>query len=116
MNTINEQCRDSDLLARLGGEEFAILMTDTQPTKLKPRMEKLLKAIQDCKVDIGGTVLNVTASFGVTISKGKDIEQQINHADELLYEAKEGGRNRAVMQVLPDSPHEVILCPQDNHD
>jgi diguanylate cyclase (GGDEF)-like protein len=114
--TLNDHCRDSDLLARLGGEEFGILMTDTQASKLKPRLEKILQSIQSCKIDIGGKFINVTISLGATVSKDKDIEELLNKADDLLYQAKEGGRNRGVTQFDSHTNQEVILCPQDSDD
>ncbi|MBV8688189.1 MAG: sensor domain-containing diguanylate cyclase [Alphaproteobacteria bacterium] len=92
-----EGLRENDLLGRLGGEEFGILLTETDAGGGLEAAEKLRKAIAGLRVDVAGG-LRVTASFGVapfaaSVSKPED---WIARADEALYSAKRGGRNRCV--------------------
>jgi len=90
--------RDNDLFGRLGGEEFAILLTETDPRGGLEAAEKLRAAIERLRVDVAGGV-RVTASFGVS-SFARSVstpEEWIAKADEALYSAKRSGRNRCVV-------------------
>lgn len=87
-----ENTRDNDILARIGGEEFA-LMTLDQPRDASLQLaEKLLAAIR--KAPIQG--VTVTASLGCAISTAASFEQLYKDADVLLYQAKNQGRNQAI--------------------
>ncbi len=91
---INETMRKSDTLARMGGEEFMILLTQTDSEAACEMAEKIRKALEDRLHPIVG---KVTASFGVAErNKGESAEDMYKHVDEALYLAKEGGRNRVV--------------------
>jgi diguanylate cyclase (GGDEF)-like protein len=92
--------RDIDIIGRIGGEEFAILLPQTGAEDAKKAAERLRIAISQAQVAVSdGMLPSFTASFGVSIADGKDIsiDQLLNQADNALYEAKESGRNRVCM-------------------
>lgn len=89
--------RPNDVLGRLGGEEFAMLMPETGPEQALAAAERFRGAIASARFEIGsGTPLMVTASFGVAVLDGAlpDAECWFAAADVPLYAAKRGGRNR----------------------
>jgi diguanylate cyclase (GGDEF)-like protein len=89
------QLRQTDLLGRLGGEEFAILLPHTGATAALAVAEKLREAMANRQVP-GPEPIRFSASFGVAAldRSAPDIETLLQHADEALYEAKSQGRNR----------------------
>lgn len=86
--------RSTDILARWGGEEFVVLAPESDTKKTTIFAEKLRKQIEEHPFSIAQ---KVTCSFGVTqYREGEDRDTFINRADEGLYEAKAGGRNKVV--------------------
>jgi diguanylate cyclase (GGDEF)-like protein/PAS domain S-box-containing protein len=106
------QClRASDLLARVGGEEFCALLPDAGPVEAARVAEKMLHATADlpvrCTVAAGSLELPVTVSVGVVSARAGElppIEALLERADQALYEAKRAGRNRAVSLPAPRPP------------
>jgi len=95
---LETQCRAADCLARVGGEEFMVLLaTDTQ-AELAVAAERFRDSVQNHKISIGSKVqLNVTVSIGATLSRGNDTLRELLHrVDQRLYEAKHRGRNVSV--------------------
>ena len=90
--------RKSDIAVRYGGEEFMLILPETEPHALAAIGEKLRLAISAKPVDLGaaGVSLPLTISVGVAASHpdGDSGEALIARADAALYRAKEGGRNR----------------------
>lgn len=92
----------ADVAARIGGEEFAILMPATSHEEAMQVAERLRQSIADLRVDIGdGVTLSCTVSIGVaTVSPEKlpttDFDSLLVRADRALYRAKDGGRNRVM--------------------
>ncbi len=87
-----QQTRDSDLLARWGGEEFVILMPNTGPIDATTVAEKIRSAFASHRFPDLGTV---TASFGIAAFRAQEsLDRWISRADGALYEAKQAGRNR----------------------
>jgi len=91
-----ELLRDADLFARIGGEEFSILMPSTNVHGARRLMDRLRQVIADKVVELGGRRLQVHFSAGVTQLRGDDqsIEDCLRRADEAMYRAKQAGRNR----------------------
>lgn len=88
--------RGSDLLARFGGEEFAVLLPDTPLPEGVHVAERLRAAIEAEPFLIGGRSVTLTASFGVAELVADDpdaLERCYHAADKALYQAKEDGRN-----------------------
>ncbi|MBL7002763.1 MAG: diguanylate cyclase [Gammaproteobacteria bacterium] len=89
--------RKTDILARWGGEEFMILLPETELSKIEIIAETLRTSIEQHYFK---DVKQVTTSLGVTISKQKDsTESIIKRVDEALYESKENGRNRVTTHL-----------------
>ena len=94
--------RNFDLVARLGGEEFVVIMPDTDGESALMVAERLRQRIGDTPFQISAPVgeITVTVSVGVAVGGrvGDTVDTLIKRADEALYEAKRSGRNR----VIPD--------------
>lgn len=92
---ITENLRPHDLFVRYGGEEFALLLPDTDVRNAQIVAERLRKAIANTKIQRDDLVLQVTVSIGITPTQHEDeLETLISEADQALYRAKELGRNR----------------------
>ena len=90
--------RQNDRLARLGGEEFAVLLPSAGPEVTAGIAERLRLAVSNHPFRIGGEERSVTTSIGATCCAiGEPIDAAISRADKALYGAKRDGRNRVVM-------------------
>jgi diguanylate cyclase (GGDEF)-like protein len=98
--------RDIDVFGRLGGEEFAILLPETDLEGGRATAERLRAAFADTAVDAGNTVLKVTISIGATLLLPEDdgLDAVLKRADDAMYEAKRHGRNRVMAVPLPELP------------
>ena len=96
--------RKSDCCARLGGEEFALLLPHTPLDEAMLVAERLKSAVGDVAFQSeNGTAFNITISCGVTEFSADDgnIDQVLKRADEALYRAKKQGRNRVLAALRP---------------
>lgn len=91
--------RIADVLARWGGEEFLLLMTDTRASLARQGVERVRDRISSLRVRVdSGTLLELTVSVGVTEHRpGEPLAETIARADRALYAAKAEGRDRVVM-------------------
>lgn len=90
--------RQDDLAARFGGEEFVLLIRSTSLHTAVLVAERLRSSVMN--LHIPATAHTLTASFGVVqLSSNGDINQAIEQADRLLYEAKHAGRNKVVWKA-----------------
>ena len=93
---IKEVLREGDTLARIGGDEFVVVLVDLDdPADCEPVLARLLKAASQ-PVTVGDVVLDVSASIGVTLypQDKVDADLLLRHADQAMYIAKESGKNR----------------------
>jgi diguanylate cyclase (GGDEF)-like protein len=90
--------RNVDLVGRIGGEEFALVLVETDGNAANPVIERLLERIRQTRVHLpDGEVIQFTSSVGSTqIQWGDVVDTAIQRADEALYIAKNGGRNQHV--------------------
>jgi diguanylate cyclase (GGDEF)-like protein len=95
VNRVRKAVRKDDIVARWGGEEFVIILPDTdlsKATELAKRVKEIMANIKHEHIKE-----RITASFGVTVyDHGDDTGSVVNRADQLLYLAKQYGRNRVV--------------------
>ncbi|MBM7049217.1 GGDEF domain-containing protein [Rhizobium lusitanum] len=99
------ELRSSDLVCRVGGEEFAILMPDTKEESAAAVAERIRKRIERQTFDRIPVSHRVTSSFGVAERRsGESLHDLMERADQLLYKAKSGGRNRLARAVEEDTP------------
>ena len=100
--------RTSDLIGRVGGEEFAVILPETDLERAVKIAERIRLRVQDISVPIGQLEIHFTVSIGVSemMSEETDINSALNRADKALYRAKEAGRNRVCMESnKPISKH-----------
>lgn len=102
---LKAQLRDSDIAARLGGEEFIVLLPGTGVGGSAAVAEKIRQAIEATPVEHAGQRIHITASVGVSCLPAHSactIESLYGQADQALYAAKSGGRNCVVhIDALP---------------
>jgi diguanylate cyclase (GGDEF)-like protein len=106
LRTVTTICRSImrsvDCLGRLGGEEFAIVLPETDIAGAQATAERLRQQIAATVVETAAGALSVTASFGVAaLGAQDDIEAMVAGADAALYRAKAAGRNRVTVAMPP---------------
>jgi diguanylate cyclase (GGDEF)-like protein len=94
----NRARRASDIVARMGGDEFVLLLPETKEAAAIAFAERLHSAIGCERLDVDGVCINVTVSIGIahTVNGVPDVTQLLKVADARLYRAKAAGRNRIV--------------------
>jgi len=97
-STLKKEIRKVDFLSRWGGEEFLAVLPQTNLVGGTKVSELMCKAIQGEKFKFNGKDFSVTMSFGVSCHTGEEmkLDELLKIADERLYAAKEGGRNKVV--------------------
>jgi diguanylate cyclase (GGDEF)-like protein len=97
--------RETDILARFGGEEFVLLLPDTRGADAVAFAEELRRRIEAEPLAIDGEFLRITTSIGVAEAETRmaSLGDLLKRADQALYDAKRDGRNR-VRTRLPASP------------
>ncbi len=90
--------RGTDTIGRLGGEEFAVLMPETELSAATEVANRLRQSIAAQEISLGKSSLSITVSIGVAAlhPEDADIDALLHRADTALYQAKQGGRNRVV--------------------
>ena len=96
VNRVKESIRDTDIFGRIGGEEFALLMPETNLKSAQLLAERVRKDIADMSIEVEGQVAHVTVSIGVDTLKEEDttIQSILRRSDLALFKAKENGRNQ----------------------
>ena len=93
-----DNIRETDFIARFGGEEFAMLVSGAGVEDVAMVAEKLRAAIEDCGFHYRGQAVPITISCGIALFDGEDtMEAVFERADQALYRAKAQGRNRCLM-------------------
>ena len=93
-----KQCtRNSDAMFRYGGEEFNILLNNTDLSGAQEIAERIRKNIEETPCICDGQSINITASLGISVLNANDSKESFfKRADDALYEAKAKGRNQVV--------------------
>jgi diguanylate cyclase len=92
---LKQRLRPEDFMARFGGEEFVMLLPNTQVGTGLAHLEKLRAAVEACPFHFKGEPVTITVSVGVTaLRQGERTDVALKRADQALYRAKENGRNR----------------------
>ncbi|MNP14681.1 putative diguanylate cyclase YcdT [compost metagenome] len=94
---VEENITSDDLVARFGGEEFIIFISNMEKKNIEERVDSLRKVIEENEFKVGDTIIKITSSFGISILEGAgelNFEKAYRFADEALYQAKESGRNK----------------------
>jgi diguanylate cyclase (GGDEF)-like protein len=96
---IRSTVRKEDLFARYGGEEFCLVLVETGPTEATGAGERIRAAVERHAFRFETTPIKLTISVGVATTMGESVvtpNELLRAADEKLYQAKRGGRNRVV--------------------
>jgi len=92
-----EHVRQSDLLARFGGEEFCILAFNMTAENAAGYFDRLRQLVAEVPIETAHGAFHVTVSIGVCTTMGDSVDQMISAADAHLYAAKRAGRDRVVI-------------------
>ncbi len=96
--------RTTDLIARMGGEEFCIMTNDISAEDSVRFFQGLCQAIEARSFEFGGGHrLKITISIGISTELGSGLDDMLRRADRLLYQAKARGRNQVVSDRLPQN-------------
>jgi diguanylate cyclase (GGDEF)-like protein len=104
--------RQANLLGRLGGEEFAAVLSDLSPEKATAVAEHIRRAFAEATRDVGGCPVGATLSIGIVLHQGAPVDafDLLVQADHELYRAKERGRNRVEVTTY-DGDRQRIAAP-----
>jgi diguanylate cyclase (GGDEF)-like protein len=102
VSLVQGELRPRDFLARIGGEEFVLLLPGSGLDDGGKVCERIRRCISCAPFETGQGEIAVTSSFGVTVlAPGEQLEAVLARADGALYAAKQGGRNRVIAAELP---------------
>ena len=102
---IQQCCRTSDLTARLGGEEFTVLLTETGLDEAKKVAERLREAVSRITFSHSSGSFHITMSIGIAaLRPNQTLQALVDEADQALYAAKRNGRNRIELASKVPSP------------
>ena len=99
--TIFREVREVDVIGRLGGEEFAVLLPNISAGEAVQVAERMRYAVEKSELRVNGQPLHYTASFGVAEFDPRELSLSslLSRADSALYDAKRRGRNRVELAV-----------------
>jgi diguanylate cyclase (GGDEF)-like protein len=103
-NVCNNAIRSIDMVGRLGGEEFGLILPETNLEAAQVVAERIRKEISDIQLDVGNGTYQFFATIGVAELHHSDMsfDDILQRADKAMYEGKVAGRNRVVASVLTD--------------
>lgn len=108
------QLQEGDVIDRLGGEEFAVLTASSTMEEALALAERIRIAFAAAPITLStGRQVNATLSIGIAFATHAPatIEDMLGHADRMLYEAKQSGRNRCLHCAVPDPDHAAAAAP-----
>ena len=104
---IREELRESDIVGRYGGEEFVVMLPETERDAARTVAEKLRAAVAARDLTRDGTAVQMTISVGVSGLPAEGVRVEVDlvaRADEALYRAKREGRDRVVVSDQEPAP------------
>ncbi|MCX6058807.1 MAG: diguanylate cyclase [Chloroflexi bacterium] len=116
-SVMSTSLREIDILGRMGGEEFAVLLPNTSLEEALLLAERVRQSIENISFEKIKGELKITASIGVAsfTDEMSDIDDLLRNADWALYQAKSNGRNR-VKKYIKSSNNSSMLSPELNND
>lgn len=106
VEVVHDNIRPTDLLFRIGGEEFCCLLPYTALSQAEQAAERIRERIESTTIHVPGSPENVTISIGVASTHcfGYALDTLMRSADKAVYDAKRQGRNRVVTAMPPGEP------------
>jgi len=100
--TVQSMLREHDILGRFGGEEFAVLLPESDREAAMHVAERIRQAIAEGGFEAGGERIGFTVTIGLISLRGgeRDLEAMLAAADKALYEGKNSGRNRVIFHTI----------------
>jgi len=94
---VGEMVREIDIIARMGGEEFAFILPETGNTEATNLTERIRTEIENSNIHFNDEIIKITASFGICTctTEHTTLESLLSNADDALYIAKKKGRNQS---------------------
>lgn len=92
-----EVSRSSDVIGRVGGEEFAFFLPNTNLQQAEKFSQRLRTKIQSSQITSDGNIIQYTVSIGISINQSNEtlsVDEVLKYADQALYKAKNTGRNQ----------------------
>jgi diguanylate cyclase (GGDEF)-like protein/PAS domain S-box-containing protein len=95
--------REIDVFARFGGDEFALLMPETNQEQADLALQRVFRILSNYPLMLGNQAINITLSAGIAELNGvvDTLDTLLERADRALYQAKETGRNRVCLEEIP---------------
>jgi diguanylate cyclase (GGDEF)-like protein len=111
---VSNGTRDEDLVGRLGGEEFALILPETDLERAKILANRLREAVKRQSFSGDSGAFGISISVGISMPNPSDLDilPALERADKALYDAKRNGRNR-VETMAPPTPAEAIETTDD---
>lgn len=94
---LKHRLRQTDILARVGGDEFAAVLPEADADQAQIAADEIVKTLRQQVAMLGDQSIRATASVGVALFDGLSAEEVLALADQSMYEAKQAGRNRVAM-------------------
>ena len=95
-NLLRRRFRESDVVARMGGEEFCVFASSMDPEYAGEIFEQVRHTVETTPILVGKRMVQCTLSIGLCRERLDSVDAMIKAADEKLYEAKQTGRNKVV--------------------
>lgn len=95
--SINNEIRELDIFTRIGGEEFVIILPETNIIDGEKIAQRIRKMIEEFPFQYHNTSIQVTISIGMATYKGESMDEFMDRVDSALYKAKTNGRNKVVL-------------------
>jgi len=89
--------RESDIIARIGGEEFVVMTSNMATEHCQEHFETVRQKIEDAFINIGTEMIQTSVSIGVATQLTETLDEMVRQADGLLYQAKDSGRNCVII-------------------
>ncbi len=106
-DVLASETRTDDIVARIGGEEFVVLLKNVDIDKASRIAERMRIKTQHMKIKSGDQDISITASFGLTTSNNFScLEQCLKMADDAMYQSKNNGRNKVT--IFEPQPEKVL--------
>jgi diguanylate cyclase (GGDEF)-like protein/PAS domain S-box-containing protein len=98
VNTLQNTLRETDIIGRLGGEEFAAILPQTTSNEALSTAQRLCRAVRETDIQHGNQTFRITISIGVTeqFESDQKLDQLLARADKATYDAKDAGRDQVV--------------------